>query len=92
MIDIMNHFSKYVPSFLFINVGSAGETVQLKSFHHHQILFGGDQLTCAQARSAQKNVVNGNNALSGLDGLISVVEDWHAQLNLLNVSDLLVIH
>jgi hypothetical protein len=91
MIDIMRHYSRYVPCIekeITTTIDSTGESVNLVISFLHQILFGGDQLTCAHARSAMKNVTNTDNAASKLLGLLPVVEDWHAQLNLLDVRNL----
>ena len=90
MIEIMSHHQEeYVPSVeedceFFIE--STGENLQLKKSQSHKILFGGDQLTVARARSAQQNVVNSDSDRKKLVGLIPVVEDWHTKLNLLSVS------
>ena len=52
----------------------------------HRILIGGDQLTAARARSAQKAKLNAQTPSKRLEGLVSVVEDWHTKANLLGVS------
>ena len=88
MIEIMQNLNQYVPFRMredVISIDSTSGVVPVNVFESHQILFGGDQLTVAHARSAKRNVSNGDNGLSRLDGLIPVVEDWHSQLNLLTV-------
>lgn len=88
MIDIMHHFTQYVP---FIeeestfNIDSTEEVSSIKQLLVHKILFGGDQLTAAVACSAKRNMANGDSGLSRLECYIPVVEDWHSQLTLLNV-------
>ena len=47
-------------------------------------LFGGDQLTVARAIGAQRIRSNSDGA-GCLEGLIPVVEDWHANVCLLGV-------
>ena len=89
MIEIMNHLMQYVPTVetdANIVIESTEETVPLKKFLSHRILLGGDQLTAARARSAVKNVGNGNSSIGKLLGLIPVIEDWHTKLLLLVVS------
>ena len=48
--------------------------------------FGGDQLTCARARSAKCHRQDSATPLEKLDGLEPVVEDWHAKMCLIEVS------
>ena len=52
----------------------------------HRIVVGGDQLTAARIRAAQKGKLNGQTPLSRLEGIISVAEDWHTKANFLGVS------
>ena len=52
---------------------------------HSPVLFGGDQLTVAKARGSQQVRMNYNNAVSCLEGLIPIIEDWHATVVLLQV-------
>ena len=88
MIEIMQDLSKYVPfqqREAAVNIESTVEVTSVKAFESHQILFGGDQLTVARARSAKRNMANGDSGLSRLEGFIPVVEDWHSQLTLLSV-------
>ena len=61
MIEIMTSLNKYVPSVEKNQeclVESIGERLHLKKAQEHCLLFGGDQLTAARARSAQQNVMN----------------------------------
>ena len=53
----------------------------------HKILFGGDQLTKKCAESAKEGRRNSSiNAVTNLDGLVPVCEDWHAKKIFLEVS------
>ena len=52
---------------------------------YHEILLGGDQLTCARVRGAQSMRVNHENSADGLAGFIPVVEDWHAKMTFMKV-------
>ena len=92
MIEIMQKITKYVPSRekeVTVNIDSIKESVLLKVMETHPVLFGGDQLTMARARSAKRNVFNGDSGLFRLEGLIPVIEDSHSQLTLLSVRNFL---
>lgn len=90
MIEIMSHLhERYVPYIEEASkqkIESRGVEIDVKKAKFHQILLGGDQLTAARARSAIRNVGNGNRSVSKLSGFIPVVEDWHAKMTLLSVS------
>ena len=58
-------------------------TEQLDHFSH--VLIGGDQLTAARIRGAHRVVRNSNNGQERLEGLVPVVEDWHAKVCFLQV-------
>ena len=55
------------------------------SAHVCPIFVGGDQLTAARARGAQKAKVNALTPKSRLEGLVPAVEDWHTKVTLLTV-------
>lgn len=50
------------------------------------ILTGGDQLTVARSRSCQRIRSNSTRGKERLEGLVPIVEDWHAKVSLLGVS------
>ena len=54
---------------------------------HSSTLFGGDQLTVARGIGAQRIRANSEEGASRLEGLIPVVEDWHAKVCFLGVRD-----
>ena len=88
MVDIMSHLHKYVPTVECdeeVKVPDTDETVTIKQANIHRILFGGDQLTAARARGANKARINSVSPMKLLEGLTPCVEDWHAKLNLLEV-------
>ena len=58
--------------------------VQLDFFHN--ILLGGDQLTCARVRGGQRIRENSCTGRARLEGLVPVIEDWHAKVCLMQVS------
>ena len=89
MVDIMTHLHQYVPAIEYTasaTIPSTEETVQVQHAALHKIFFGGDQLTVARARSAQKAMDNSVSPLARIRGLIPCAEDWHTKLNLLDVS------
>lgn len=89
MVDILKHVHDlYVPSIEYTeetNI-STGETVTIQKAKLHPIIFGGDQLTAAKMRSAQKARLNSETPADKLSGLIPVAEDWHSKANFLGVS------
>ena len=90
MIDIMENLHKYVPAVSeekFLDVPEVtAEPVTLRTVHFHKILFGGDQLTVARARGSQDIRDNSDSAEHSLQGLVPVIEDWHAKGVFLSVS------
>ena len=89
MVSIMEHLHQYVPTIhgeerADIPGTEDHITLQVDEFHH--ILMGGDQLTVARARGAQRTRENSESASECLQGLIPVVEDWHAKQCLMGVS------
>jgi len=52
----------------------------------HKKLFGGDQLTAACVRGAQLAMSNNKTAMKQLEGAIPVIEDWHTEVLLYEVS------
>lgn len=50
-----------------------------------KILFGGDYLTAAHIRGMQALRATEDKAIDRLEGVISVVEDWHTRMTLLKV-------
>ena len=58
-----------------------GENVEIQG-----ILLGGDQLSTSMARRVIADRINSTNPLQALNGIVPVVEDWHAKLCFLTVS------
>ena len=88
MIDIIDHHHQYVPktsstSSFPLNDGS--KDVEVTNYNFHQILFGGDQLTCARARGSQLDRVTSDNNKGQLQGVIPCFEDWHVKVVILKV-------
>ena len=86
MVDIMTHLHQYVPS---VDSSEDTATSLYKSSDRvkfRRVLFGGDQLTAARARSSKKHMANGKTPDERLEGLIPTIEDWHTKACLLGVS------
>ena len=83
MGEILDCLGKYVP---FIENIEYEDEDELKVHHFHHILLGGDQVTVARVRSAQRMRQNSESGQRRLQGFIPVIEDWHAKLVLLGVS------
>ena len=87
MCEIMEELQKYVPSCTcqVKHPLPNGDSYIVEEQAVHQILSGGDQLTCCQCRGAQSLRCNHESTLDRLEGLIPVTEDWHARLTLVKV-------
>lgn len=88
MIQILTHAQKYVPSKTVKRnlVLPSKNTISYEEEHYAVTLIGGDQLTVARARGAQRIRSNSTKSEDRLDGLLPVTEDWHAKMCLLQVS------
>ena len=96
MISILEELHKYVPvvsSTTQTNVPVDGEVEECTVIDDkfHRLLFGGDQLTTARARGAQRVRSNSERPLHKLEGFEPVCEDWHVKGVLLRVCALLCI-
>ena len=88
MIDIMDELHRYVPKKSVQKCykdEAEGISVTYIEDHMHRILLGGDQLTCARARSSQRYRMNAECQSESLLGLIPCCEDWHAKVTFLSV-------
>ena len=89
MVEIIDRLHKYVPTVTrteTTEVPLIGEQVAVQADYFHHILFGGDQLTSARIRGAQRLRSNSDNCRGRLEGFAAVTEDWHAKVCLLGVS------
>ena len=88
MITILESLHVYVPTKSTSTTVqlNADESIEVNDISPFKILFGGDQMTAAQARRAQNQRKNSSTAEHRLDGLILVIEDFYMKLTLLTVS------
>ena len=61
------------------------EPVVVKLDYFHNLLFGGDQMTCARIRGSQGIRQNGKSGSRCLEGLVPAIEDWHAKVCFMQV-------
>ena len=80
--------NRYVPTLRTEHVVNdiSQEPVKLQADFFHSILIGGDQLTCARVRGGQQIRENSRTGRVRLEGLIPVIEDWHARVCFMQVS------
>ena len=71
---------------------SDGNTVTVDKTSFHKVLLGGDQLTAARVRGTKSLKQIETRAVDRLQGLIPVVEDWHARMAFVTVSNFLFIY
>ena len=85
----MEHLHRYVPTLHReekADIPGSEQQVTLRIDEFHHILFGGDQVTVARGRGAQRIRENSESASARLQGLVPVVEDWHAKQCFMGVS------
>ena len=87
MSQILTHYMKTVPT-----VEAEGQhtlpngiNISFDDTRFHEILIGGDQLTVARVRGAQAIRDTHDKRVDRFEGLIPVVEDWHARMTFLKV-------
>lgn len=92
MCEIMDKLHDYVPAKQVVetfDIFEDGNPVEMEECVFHQILLGGDQLTVARARGSAAihadHIAHICTSRDRLEGLLPVVEDWHAKQCLLKV-------
>lgn len=68
-----------------VDVQGQTEPISVEMDYFHSILIGGDQMTCARVRGAQSLRENSVSGRSRMEGLILVIEDWHAKVCFMQV-------
>ena len=89
MVVIVSETHGYVPAMEYTavkTIHSTGEEVPISDAVFHHTFFGGDQLTAARIRSAQKHVCNADTPIKRLEGVHAMIEDWHTKLTFMEVS------
>ncbi len=86
MIEIVSNLQTYVPTKsteVDVEISETSESCQVAVDPFHHTLFGGDVLTVArESKDIRSNSRRGNERL---EGVVPVIEDWHAKLCFLEV-------
>ena len=92
MCEIMDKLHDYVPAKQVVetfDIFRDDSPVEMEEYVFHQILLGGDQLTvaraCGSAAIHEDHITCVCTSKDRLEGLLPVVEDWHAKQCLLKV-------
>ena len=92
MIKCLEDIQVYVPStdiereVTVPNKSGPDTVMKIRDQQHKMTLVGGDQLTVARMRGAQRIRGNSETSQQRLDGFLPVVEDWHAKMCFLEVN------
>jgi hypothetical protein len=90
MIEIMEELHQYVPTTTSSTSAIINnEVVTIPIEKLHCICLGGDQLSAARYRGSGTIRSNSTSATKRLEGLVPVSEDWHTQVTLLKVINVL---
>ena len=90
-MKILEHVQAYSPSKeverKFAVPGKTGPeaTITIKDKQYAMTLIGGDQLTVARMRGAQKIRGNSETSEERFDGVLPIAEDWHAKMCFMEV-------
>ena len=88
MSKILDHLMALVPT--LPKTGQLtlpnGSKLDFDNTQFFQVLMGGDQLTVARVRGTQALRQAQDRPVDRLEGLIPVIEDWHARMALVRVS------
>ena len=88
-ISILNHVHKYVPTLTssetITNLHTSAQVTAIADRFHYE-LFDGDMVTAKRARGRQGIRENSNRWRDHLKGLVPVVEDWHAKIDVPDAS------
>ena len=86
MVAIISTLHQYVPTIKFTEELSVPAYNRQSRFLGLHFIIGGDQLTAARERAAQKAKLHADSPVKRLEGLVPVAEDWHTKVILLEVS------
>ena len=81
-MDLLDNLNAYVPTEV---AHTTFEPQRMQADTMHRVLVGGDQLTVARMKGAQRIRDNSEHDAARLKGFIPVVEDWHTKVCLLEV-------
>ena len=81
-MDKLEQYVPTVPQSIVLQDPLTNVDVELYMDEFHYLLFGGEQLTVKRSKHERSNE---RREIDCLDGLITVIEDWHAKVALLKV-------
>ena len=81
-MDKLEQYVPTVPQSIVLQDPLTNVDVELYMDEFHYLLFGGEQLTVKRSKHERSNE---RREIDRLDGLITVIEDWHAKVALLKV-------
>ena len=84
-MDKLEQYVPTVPQSIVLQDPLTNVDVELYMDEFHYLLFGGEQLTVKRAVGSKHERSNERREIDRLDGLITVIEDWHAKVALLKV-------
>ena len=87
MAKALDELNKYIPSTAVdceITLPD-GNTINHTDFKLQHIPITGDQVTVARIRSAKAARSTSENSLDRLEGVLPIVEDWHARQTFMTV-------
>ena len=91
MIKCLEDIQVYVPSkevereVTIPNKTGPDTIMKIRDQQHMMTLVGGDQVTVARIRGAQRIHGNSETSQQRLDGILPLAEDWHAKMCFLEV-------
>lgn len=90
MCLILEELHVYVPDVVstLSFVADGGEVDSYADYELFQVPFGGDQRTATRSRGARDLRSNDETSKKSLEGLLSVIEDWHGCQTLVKVNQL----
>ena len=88
MCVILESIQKYIPAITQSRTVQLpnGESIECQETEMWETLFGGDQLTVDRAKGAIDIRYTHESEAERLEGIVPVIEDWHARMALLKVS------
>ena len=96
MVDILDVLHQYVPKTTTTQTydtcaeDGSTRTTEVHIDHINPILIGGDQLTVARVRGSQDALLNSESGTQRVQGLLPVIEDWHAKICYMQVLPMLI--
>lgn len=88
MVDILEQLHQYVPTVRRerkVDIPGTEQQATVEDDRFRQLLLGGHRLTVTRVQGAQRICANSESASACIQGLVLVIEDWHAKQCLMGV-------